>query len=85
MLLSPKGEWKGTLYHWCVMSDDHLDKDTIAAVATPIGQAGIGIVRMSGPHARQIAEKIFKPKRPVKRLRAHRLYLGYLIDPLSER
>ena len=83
MLLSPKGEWKGTLYHWCVMSDDHLDKDTIAAVATPIGQAGIGIVRMSGPHARQIAEKIFKPKRPVKRLRAHRLYLGYLIDPLS--
>lgn len=65
------------------MSDEYLDKDTIAAIATPIGQAGIGIVRMSGPHVRQIAEKIFKPKRPLKRLRTHRLYLGHLIDPSS--
>ncbi|UCF58018.1 MAG: tRNA uridine-5-carboxymethylaminomethyl(34) synthesis GTPase MnmE [Deltaproteobacteria bacterium] len=65
------------------MSTDQSNKDTIAAIATPIGQAGIGIVRMSGPHARQIAEKIFKPKRPIKRLRAHRLYLGHLIDTSS--
>jgi tRNA modification GTPase len=60
------------------------DKDTIAAVATPVGQAGIGIVRLSGPHAGKIAEKIFRPKRPTKRLRTHQLYLGYLIDPSSE-
>lgn len=63
---------------------NELDKDTIAAVATPIGQAGIGIVRLSGPRAREIAEKIFRPKRPTKRLQSHRLYLGYLIDPSSE-
>lgn len=60
------------------------DKDTIAAVATPVGQAGIGIVRLSGPHAGEIAEKIFRPKRPTKRLRTHQLYLGVLIDPSSE-
>ncbi len=33
----------------------NLDRDTIAAVATPPGRGGIGIVRISGPHAREIA------------------------------
>ena len=62
-------------------NDEH--KDTIAAVATPVGQAGIGIVRLSGPHAGKIAEKIFRPKKPTKHLRSHQLYLGSLIDPSS--
>src|SRR5258706_2578547 len=35
-------------------------KDTIAAVSTPPGQGGIGIVRISGPEARAIAEKILR-------------------------
>ena len=60
------------------------NKDTIAAVATPIGQAGIGIVRLSGQRAGEIAEKIFRPKRPAKGLQSHHLYLGDLIDPSSE-
>jgi tRNA U34 5-carboxymethylaminomethyl modifying GTPase MnmE/TrmE len=30
-------------------------EDTIAAIATPLGQAGIGIVRMSGSRSREIA------------------------------
>ncbi len=60
------------------------DKDTIAAVATPIGQAGIGIVRLSGPRAGEIAEKIFRPNRPTRHLQSHHLYLGHLIDPCSE-
>ena len=33
-------------------------EDTIAAVATPSGQGGVGIIRVSGPHAPAIAEKI---------------------------
>ena len=32
--------------------------DTIAAVATPPGEGGIGIVRLSGPHAKRIAESL---------------------------
>ena len=32
--------------------------DTIAAIATPPGQGGIGIVRVSGPAARDIGERI---------------------------
>ncbi len=65
------------------MTHDPLNKDTIAAIATPIGQAGIGIVRLSGPRAREIAGNIFKPKKPTKELQSHRLYLGHLFDPSS--
>jgi len=64
------------------MTNDQ-DKDTIAAIGTPIGLAGIGIVRISGPRAGDIAEKIFEPKRPTKELQSHRLYLGHLRDPSS--
>ena len=66
------------------MPYDPMNKDTIAAVATPFGQAGIGIVRLSGSRSRKIAEKLFKPKRPVKALKSHRLYLGQFIDPTSK-
>ena len=65
------------------MSNDHLNEDTIAAIATPIGQAGIGIVRISGSRAEEIAKRIFKPRKPVKSFKSHRLYLGHLIDPSS--
>jgi tRNA modification GTPase len=61
------------------------DDDTIAAIATPLGRAGIGIVRMSGPRAYPIAEKIFRPKNPVVTLRSHHLYLGRVQDPNSGR
>ena len=65
------------------MSNDHLNEDTIAAIATPIGQAGIGIVRISGSRAEEIAGRIFKPRKPVKNFKSHHLYLGHLIDPSS--
>ncbi|MBW1780630.1 MAG: tRNA uridine-5-carboxymethylaminomethyl(34) synthesis GTPase MnmE [Deltaproteobacteria bacterium] len=59
------------------------DPDTIAAIATPIGQAGIGIIRVSGPLCLHIARKIFRPRNPVPDLKSHRLYLGHLWDPSS--
>ncbi|MGE5840199.1 MAG: tRNA uridine-5-carboxymethylaminomethyl(34) synthesis GTPase MnmE [Deltaproteobacteria bacterium] len=65
------------------MFPDASDRDTIAAVATPAGQAGIGIVRMSGPEARKIADRVFRPRNPVDSFQSHRLYLGHLIDPAS--
>jgi len=57
------------------------DQETIAAIATPMGQAGIGIVRMSGPESRKILDRIFKPRTPVKDMQSHRLYLGQIVDP----
>ncbi len=59
------------------------EEDTIAAIGTPMGRAGIGIVRISGPMAYGIARKIFKPKRPVQSFESHRLYLGNLLDPAT--
>lgn len=35
--------------------------DTIAAIATPIGSGGIGVVRISGPSALEVAARVFKP------------------------
>ncbi|MDD5204484.1 MAG: tRNA uridine-5-carboxymethylaminomethyl(34) synthesis GTPase MnmE [Desulfobacterales bacterium] len=55
--------------------------DTIAAIATPLGQGGIGIIRLSGPRAKEIAGRIFVPKKPGKALQDRRLVLGNLIDP----
>ena len=36
--------------------------DTIAAVATPLGESGIGIIRISGPEAYEVGAKVFRPK-----------------------
>ena len=33
--------------------------DTIAAISTPVAAGGIGMVRMSGPQAFEIADQIF--------------------------
>lgn len=57
--------------------------DTIAAISTPIGQAGIGIIRISGPLSLHIAKKIFRPKRDISKLHSHRLYLGTIMEPGS--
>ncbi|RME46934.1 MAG: tRNA uridine-5-carboxymethylaminomethyl(34) synthesis GTPase MnmE [Deltaproteobacteria bacterium] len=53
--------------------------DTIAAIATPPGTGGIGIVRISGPRALTILERTFR--RGGGRMSSHRLYPGTLIDP----
>jgi|SRR5579871_4523464 len=44
-------------------------EDTIAAIATPAGTGGIGIVRLSGEKAFSIAEQVFAPSHPLKHLR----------------
>ncbi len=62
--------------------------DTIVAISTPIGEGGIGIVRMSGPEALAILQKIFvKGKRanlqtPNSKLETpNYLYYGHIVDP----
>ncbi len=57
------------------------DNSTIAAISTPIGEGGIGIVRLSGHDAYAIANKIFSPKRKGKSYpQSHRLYYGFIED-----
>ena len=60
--------------------------DTIAAIATPIGVGGIGVVKISGPHARTTAESICRKKdlSPLHFLRSRHLYSGYIVDNEKE-
>jgi len=58
-------------------------EDTIAAIATPIGQAGIGIIRISGPESLKIAKTVFTPRTDQPLFKSHRLTMGYIRDPES--
>lgn len=56
--------------------------DTIAAISTPLGEGGIGIVRISGKKALSIADKVFRSpqeKKPSK-FESHKLHYGHIID-----
>lgn len=55
-------------------------EDTIAAIATPPGEGAIGIVRLSGPQAIEIAQRVFHGKRLLKDVNSHTLVLGQLVD-----
>ena len=43
-----------------------MKSNTIAAIATPMTNSGIGIIRISGDEALDIIEKVFKPKKKDK-------------------
>jgi len=55
--------------------------DTIAAVATPPGRGGVGIVRLSGPNALAVASRLFASARPdFSGLKPYRLHHGTIHD-----
>jgi tRNA modification GTPase len=57
--------------------------DTIAAISTPAGEGGIGIVRMTGPDAVPILHRLFRPgSRPhPPGLEARTMHYGHIVDP----
>lgn len=61
-------------------------EDTIAAISTPIGEAGIGIVRLSGPQASTILRQVFLPSAVTSAapshvgFESHRFYYGHVVD-----
>ncbi|MBK8575329.1 MAG: tRNA uridine-5-carboxymethylaminomethyl(34) synthesis GTPase MnmE [Elusimicrobia bacterium] len=54
--------------------------DTIAAVATPLGSGGLGVVRLSGPKALSIASHLFHGSFPLEQCPTHTLHHGLLKD-----
>jgi tRNA modification GTPase len=58
--------------------------DTIAAISTPLGEGGIGIVRLSGPEARSIVEGLFRAHHRGQQLRSYRLHHGHVSDPADD-
>ena len=59
-----------------------LPADTIAAISTPPGPGAIGILRLSGPRAIEVAQASFRPlnKMPLSQHRPHELVYGDLLD-----
>jgi len=60
-----------------------IKDETIAAISTPLGEGGIGIVRMSGPLSEPIAQKLFKPKKTPSSLISHHFHYGEIINPIN--
>ena len=58
-----------------------MQEETIAAIATPEGKGGIGIIRVSGPQAEEICHALFRPKKGADPLETHRLYHGEIVSP----
>jgi tRNA modification GTPase len=58
-------------------------EETIAAIATPPGPGGIGIIRISGPLAFSIFQKLFLPRHKSEQqdYESHRMYYGWIVDP----
>lgn len=58
--------------------------DTIAAIATPPGIGGIGIIRISGPKSEDIARLLFRSSQPAVDLKSHHLCHGHVISATSD-
>ena len=60
-----------------------INTDTIAAIATAMGNSGIGIVRISGNDAISVADCIFQSKQKNKKLsqvESHTIHYGFICD-----
>lgn len=54
--------------------------DTIAAIATPPGRGAIGVLRLSGPEALEVAARVWRGRDP-RRMRGGRFSYGALVNP----
>src|SRR5258706_2692329 len=52
--------------------------DTIAAVATPFGEAGLGVVRLSVPATTAVADRLFEGRQALSQSKTHTLHHGWL-------
>ncbi|MFD1954659.1 tRNA uridine-5-carboxymethylaminomethyl(34) synthesis GTPase MnmE [Paenibacillus thailandensis] len=60
-----------------------MNNDTIAAIATAVGEGGIAIIRVSGPDAIAGIGRIFRSKPPLQDADSHTLHYGHIVDPHS--
>jgi len=58
------------------------NNDTIAAISTAMNNSGIGIVRISGPEAFCVLDKMFRPARPkdMRNVPGYTVHYGYITD-----
>ena len=61
----------------------NTNEDTIAAIATPLGEGGVGMIRVSGPQAFELADRIFESKKGLKasQQKSYTAQYGWIVDP----
>jgi len=66
-----------------ITSSAHDVHDTVAAISTPPGPGGVGMVRIAGPHAMEIGRRIFTPlgTSPSPPLEPRKACVGHVHDP----
>lgn len=57
--------------------------DTIAAIATPMGEGSIAVIRVSGPEAIAVVDNIYRGKRALSTVDTHTVHYGSIIDPAN--
>ncbi|WP_373230425.1 tRNA uridine-5-carboxymethylaminomethyl(34) synthesis GTPase MnmE [Cohnella sp.] len=60
-------------------------EDTIAAIATALGEGSIAVVRVSGPDAVNTVAMVFKSKYNLREAKSHTVQYGWIVDPINER
>jgi len=68
-----------------IMKFENEDSTTIAAISTPPGAGGIGIIRMSGSRSLVVLKEIFNPVSTDCSFESHRFYYGTVRSPESSR
>ena len=63
--------------------DPRHSRDTIVAVATPIGESAIGVIRLSGPGALVVVEPLLRASTPLSAIPSHALRRVRIVDPRS--
>ena len=61
------------------------EDDTIAAIATPIGEGGISVIRISGKTAFETADRVFRGKTVLKAAQTHTAHFGCIVGSGEKR
>ncbi|GEK88870.1 tRNA modification GTPase [Alkalibacterium putridalgicola] len=62
-----------------------IEFDTIAAISTPPGEGGIGIVRISGDEALEIADRVYQAgKKELSSQKTHTIHYGHIVNPKTD-
>lgn len=58
-----------------------MQLETISSISTPVGEGAIAIVRLSGATALEIADTLYKGKKPLSEVDSHTINYGHIVDP----
>ncbi|WP_423190323.1 tRNA uridine-5-carboxymethylaminomethyl(34) synthesis GTPase MnmE [Alkalibacterium sp. f15] len=62
-----------------------IEFDTIAAISTPPGEGGIGIVRISGDEALEIADRVYQSgRKQLNDQKTHTIHYGHIVNPKTD-